>query len=98
MNPMNPLYSPNDINFLFKYDISKLDYNLASEIYQFYTDLIKAEENRLYIERNKNDTNQGTQYICWIKYEEMKALIISSNNKLPDIGSRLKDIYKNEAA
>lgn len=71
--PIDPLYSQNDIDFVSKYDISKFNYNLSSEIHQFFEDLSEAENDRLYLENNCRNTDQRIQTLCTIKYQNMKS-------------------------
>ena len=92
--PIDPLYLPTDIYFTFKHDISKFDYNLSSNIYQFYTDLFKAEMNRHYIQNNNMNRDSGKQMICTIKQQDMEANIISCSNKISNIRLQLKKIYE----
>ncbi len=92
--PIDPLYLQNDIDFIFRYDISKFDYSLSSAIYQFCDDLSKAENNRLYIEKHKKDPDPGIRTFCVIKYQDMKSTIISCSNKVAGIRYQLKKIYE----
>lgn len=94
--PEFPLYSQDDPYFAFKRDISRFEYSLSANIYQFYTDLIKAEMYRLYIHRKLKDCrimNTNPDAGCEIALSEMKSRIISCSDKLPYIQSELKKIY-----
>lgn len=93
LNFINPLYSQNDIDFVFRYDISKFDYNLSSEILQFFEDLSEAENARTYIQNNCKNPDPQIQNLCTIEYQNMKFYIISSICKVADIRSQLKKIY-----
>lgn len=92
--PINPLYSQNDIDFVFKYDISIFDYNLSSEIHQFFEDLSEAENARTYIQNNCKNPDPQIQTLCTIEYQNMKSYIKSSICKVADIRSQLKEIYE----
>ncbi len=90
--PMFPLYSQDDIYFVFKQDISKFEYCLSARIYQFFNDLIKAEMFRLYIVNNF--MVEDLQPVCEIYLEEMKAKMISCYDNVPEIRLQLKEIYE----
>ncbi|KKG94567.1 5'-methylthioadenosine/S-adenosylhomocysteine nucleosidase family protein [Methanosarcina mazei] len=92
-NVIDILYSQNDIDFLSRYDISIFDYNLSSEINQFFDDLSEAENSRVYIKNNYENPDPQIQTLCMIKYQNMKFYIISSISKVEDIRSQLKKIY-----
>jgi hypothetical protein len=93
--PVNPLYSQNDIDFVFKYDISIFDYNLSSEIHQFFEDLSEAENARIYIQNNCKKPDPQIKTLCTIEYQNMKSYILSSIYKVADIRLQLKKIYEN---
>lgn len=94
LNFINPLYSQNDIDFVYQYDISKFDYNLSSEILQFFEDLSEAENARIYIQNNCKNPDPQIQTLCMIEYQNMKSYIKSSICKIADIRSQLKNIYE----
>ena len=96
--PLYPLYLPNDIDFVVKCDITKFDYDLSSAIYNFYSDLRKAEDCRLYIEENCINQDTRIQTLCVIKFQDMKSTIISCSNKISDIRSQLKEICNYSAS
>jgi len=93
-NFINPLYSQNDIDFVVHYDISKLDYNLSSEILQFFEDLSEAENARIYIQNNCKNLDPQIQTLCTLEYQNMKFLVVSCINKVAEIRSQLKKIYE----
>ena len=82
----------------FTHDIAKLDYNLSSEIYDFYNDLFKADKLWDNILEGENpslkfDPRHPQHEITMFRYKEMNALI---NNcaECQKIREELKEFYE----
>lgn len=96
--PMQPLYSKDDIYFSFVKDVCKFDYKLSANIYQYFSDLIKADMDRQFIADNCMKSDPGIQILCDMKLASLKKNIISCANKIPyirqEILPELQKMYK----
>lgn len=87
--PATPFYdSRTCLYFVFDHDIYILNYDLSSEIYQFYTDLFQAESDRIYISTVQM-TDNYTNNTKISRYGEMKYLIIKCGDEIPKIEENL---------
>jgi hypothetical protein len=77
--------------FVFDHDISSLDYNLSSEIYQFYNDLFYAETDRTYVWQHDINISDPTNK-TWVKYEEMQSLIVKCGDNVSKIENDLSKV------
>lgn len=88
--------------YVFTHDIAKLDYNLSSEIFEFYNNLFKADNYWDFV--LKNILPYSEQYMLCIenkrmqdltlqRYHEMKFLIIKCGDKIPELREKLKEVY-----
>lgn len=90
-----PFYdSTKDLYMTFNHDISRFNYTISSNVYEFYNNLFNAEKDREFIIQNKNTTDPYTQAVVGGYYKEMKYLIVECGNKLPTIRGQLKEYLR----
>lgn len=98
----NPLYNKETgIYLLYKRDITKLNYDLALNIYEFYNDLFAIENYRLLLLKNPNfilSIHKNPNPVspidneCMSGYPKMTKLIIKCWDNIPKIRTALKAV------
>jgi hypothetical protein len=96
-----PFYSlSNGLYPIFAHDISRFDYNLSSEIFEFYIDIYTAEEDRQYVaEYMKHPSNSTTNesIAATQRLSDMIKIIKKCHDQqIPSIMKQLKEIEKSE--
>ena len=79
---------------VFNHDIAKLDYDISSRIYEFYTDLFTAESYRIFIINNKDSNDEKTKAEVEIIDVIMKKWIVKCGDNIPKIREKLKEVYE----
>lgn len=96
-----PFYSLNNGLYpIFAHDISRFDYNLSSEIFEFYIDIYAAEEDRQYVaeymkhpsNNNSNESIAATQRL----YDMIKIIKKCHDQQIPSIMKQLKEIEESK--
>jgi len=86
--------------FVFNHDITKFEYELSSDTYEFYNDLFTAEFYRKYIDQNyheyreqyKNADDSGIVTTVNTRYGLMRNLIIKCGDKIPELREKLEKV------
>jgi len=86
--------------FVFIHDIAKLDYNLSSEIYEFYNVFFKANKYSMYIYRDAFESdllfeeNKHTRNASFSTYLDMSESILKCGDNIPKLREKLKEVYE----
>jgi hypothetical protein len=90
--PTDPFYNLNNgIYPVYAHDISRFDYNLSSEIFEFYIDIYSAEEDRQLFMQYENSLDNETSFVKNQKLEEMIKIVNKSHSQqIPSIRKQLK--------
>lgn len=97
--PQNSFIEERSLYSIFIHDISKLDYDLSSEIYEFYNDLYQADKYSMFIYQNTTKyqqlfkENTSFQEATFNDYKTMTCLIIKCKNDIPKLREKLKKVY-----
>jgi hypothetical protein len=68
--------------FLYQRDIAKLNYELSFNIYEFYKNLVSAENNRMFLLQNLNFIDPPDPERMF-KYRDMTNLIVKCGDSVP---------------
>jgi len=80
--------------FVFDHDIAKLDHDLSSKIYEFYSDLFKASNCKEFIALNRLSKDAVIQKILKDKDEVMKSLIFKCGDNVSELREKLREVYE----
>jgi hypothetical protein len=93
--PPDPFYdTENGLYFSFNHDISRFDYDLSAELYQFYNEIFMLERDRRFVYSFWNSPDNNLKIQSEMKFLRMRALIKYYHEKrIPTLRKRLKSVF-----